>query len=157
MSAASATPTELRKRATWIRDVLDPIIARDGPDTMHPNDVLVLHELFTKLQRCESTRWTLRFSRIHYAVSEVAGKATRWPSRLADECDKLVRRWENQYGPLRELRPVLYHLGGRLYGVSTPQDLTRESLLRRWTAEKTLDDLNERAMQHGDLGFEPGQ
>lgn len=157
MATTSPTATELRLRAIWIRDVLDPPIARDGPDTMHPNDVLILHELFTQLQRCEVTRCALRFSRIHYAVAEVAGKATRWPSRLADECDKLVERWEGQYGPLRGLRPVLYHSGGRLHGVCAPQDLTREALLRRWTAEKSLEELNQRAMQHGDLGFKPGQ
>ena len=40
----------LRQLAAWIRDTLDPLMAREGPDIIHSDDVLTLHELFVALQ-----------------------------------------------------------------------------------------------------------
>jgi len=104
--------------AAWIRDTLDPLIAREGPDIMHPDDVLTLHELFVALQHSpDISATTLRATRIHRAVMEVAGKATRRPGRLADECDKVL--W------IARSTPALYCRGGRLETVAGVGDVTR--------------------------------
>ncbi|EKG12287.1 hypothetical protein MPH_10592, partial [Macrophomina phaseolina MS6] len=146
----------LRQRASWIRDDLDPRIARDGPDCMHPDDVLTLHELFVGLQDADLSISTLRFSRIHLAILEVSGKATRWPKRLAKECDKTVEVWTKKYGKLSEIRPRLFKPDGRLYGVCTGRELTRNALIRLWSEQNPAHTSPDRGMQHGSLGFKPG-
>ncbi|KAF2843689.1 hypothetical protein M501DRAFT_1013028 [Patellaria atrata CBS 101060] len=145
---------DLAKKASWIRDILDPMIAYDGPDVLGPNDVLELHELFRSLRKYPPTSSALKLSRIHFAVLEVSGKATRWPSRLAFECDEVITTWEKKYGPLRELRPSLFVPGGRLYGICSPHDITREALLSRFN--KDNPGIPFAAFEHGDLGFKPG-
>jgi hypothetical protein len=80
------------------------------------------------LQRCTPSLAAMRFSRIHFAVLEISGKATRWPRRLADECDDIRRVWENAHGPLINIRPCLYGPGGRLWKISAQKDLTREAM-----------------------------
>lgn len=80
----------LKQTAAWVRDCLDPMIAREGPNAMHPEDVLLLHDLFQDLQKYPLDRDVVATSRIHRAVAEVSGKATRWPFKLVDECDKVV-------------------------------------------------------------------
>lgn len=118
--------SRLRQLAAWIRDTLDPLIAREGPNIMHPDDVLTLHKLFVALQHSpDISATTLRATRIHRAVMEVAGKATRWPGRLADECDKVLWIWREHFGSLEALRPFLYCRGGRLEMVAGVGDVTR--------------------------------
>lgn len=127
--------SRLRQLAAWIRDMLDPLIAREGPDI---------------------SATTLRATRIHRAIMEVAGKATRWPSRLADECDKVLWIWRERFGSLEALRPFLYCRGGRLETVAGIGDVTRAALLKRWMdTHPELMSLG-RSRRHGDLGFQPG-
>lgn len=116
----------LRKTSAWIRDILDPLMAREGPNELHPDDVLSLHTIFTELQHHQISLATMQFSRIHLAVSDVCGKATRWPKKLADEADCVVTCLESYYGPLKTIRTPLYEVGGRLHGISEPRHLTRD-------------------------------
>ncbi|KAF9638888.1 hypothetical protein BFW01_g9785 [Lasiodiplodia theobromae] len=146
----------LRQRASWIRDDLDPRISRDGPDCMQPDDVLTLHELFLGLQDADLSISVLRYSRIHVAVLEVAGKATRWPKRLAEECDKIIDVWTKKYGKLSDIRPRLFKPDGRLYGVCTGSELTRDALVKLWSQQDPSYMSPDRGMQHGSLGFRPG-
>lgn len=110
------TCANLRLFASWIRDDLDVLVARDGPESLRADDLLRLNELFTRLQDASVTAPMLRSSRIHRAVIEIAGKATRWPGRLADECDKLVEMWTAKFGILGAIRPDLFGQNGRLEG-----------------------------------------
>ncbi|KAF2194884.1 hypothetical protein K469DRAFT_650869, partial [Zopfia rhizophila CBS 207.26] len=151
------SPTRLRQLATWIRDQLDPIIAREGPDAMHPDDVLMLHEVFRALQHTKDiTATTLRATRIHRAVMEVAGKATRWPSGLADECDKVIDIWRTKFGPLEALRPFLYGRGGRLEGITIATDVSKAAILKRWAKSCPENLALAQSRRHGDLGFKAG-
>ncbi|KAL1642974.1 hypothetical protein SLS58_005216 [Diplodia intermedia] len=146
----------LRQRACWIRDDLDPRISRDGPECMQPDDVLTLHELFLGLQNVDLSISVLRYSRIHVAVLEVSGKATRWPKRLAEECDKVIELWTKKYGKLSDIRPRLFNPDGRLYGVCTGRELTRDALVKFWSQQDPSYMSPDRAMQHGSLGFKAG-
>ena len=116
----------LRETAAWIRDDLDPLVARDGPQALDPNDVLTLHSLLLQLQVDVVSINLLRHSRIYLAVREICGKATRWPSKLVDEADRLVEYWEDEVGPLKNIRTPLYEKGGRLHGVCKPTQTERE-------------------------------
>jgi hypothetical protein len=124
--------TYLRETASWIRDVLEPLVARDGPHSLDSNDVLNLHSLLLDLQIEAIPIHVLRYSRIYLAVREIHGKATRWPGRLVDEADKVVERWEENVGPLRTIRTPLYEKGGRLHGICYPTDLDREVSSATW-------------------------
>lgn len=109
----------LKHLATWIRDDLDRDIAQNGPEHLHPDDVLTLHELFVALRFSPTiTVLDLRATGIHRAVMEVSGIATRWPGRLADDCDKVVQAWTAKFGRLEELHPFMYGRGGRLEGIA---------------------------------------
>lgn len=123
---ASLHVVNLRQTSAWIRDDLDRLIARQGPNALHPDDVLTLHSIFLNLQQHKISLATMRFSRIHLAVSDVCGKATRWPKKLADEADRVVLLFEECFGPLKAIRTPLYEVGGQLHGISEPRDLTRD-------------------------------
>jgi hypothetical protein len=129
----SATPimdlsrTRLKKLARWIRDDLDLLVAREGPHVLRPDDVLLLHETFLALR--DATFITcndLRATGVHRAIQDIAGVATRWPSRLCDDCDEIIARWTADFGPFSELHPFLYGRGGRLEGIASAHEQGRE-------------------------------
>lgn len=147
----------LRERAQWIRDQLDPLVARDGPDALQPDNVITLIAFFEELRQSAISIDSFRYSRIHYALLELSGRATRWPGRLIDQADEIIRHWETIHGPLLDIRPPLYEPGGRLHGLSTPEDLEREKLLIKWLRAPDAMILPSFARRHGDLGFKPGE
>jgi hypothetical protein len=116
----------LKALSAWIRDDLDPVIAQNGPDKLRPDDVLALHELFQALRSSTTiTALDLRATGIHRAIIEVAGTATRWPGRLADDCDEIRLAWTTKFGRLEDLRPFMYGRGGRLEGIASAGEFSR--------------------------------
>ena len=119
--------SKLKQLATWIRDDLDILLAREGPDILRPDDVVILHEAFTALQNVQTlTAMDLRATGIHKAVQDIAGIATPWPVRLCDDCDTIIAIWTARFGPLRNLRPFLFGRGGRLEGITGISDYSRD-------------------------------
>ncbi|KAF2011104.1 hypothetical protein BU24DRAFT_472249 [Aaosphaeria arxii CBS 175.79] len=151
------TRARLKQLSSWIRDDLDPIVARDGPNMLHADDVLQLHDTFKALRVSQTiSALDLRATHIHRAVIEVAGKATRWPSRLADDCEKIMSVWSAKFGNLNDLHPFLYGRGGRLEGIASSGEFSKASLLKRWQSS-CPDNLSlKRSHRHGHLGFRPG-
>lgn len=43
-------PESLRSSAGWIRDELDPIVAREGPSSLEPDDVVTVHNLLDSIK-----------------------------------------------------------------------------------------------------------
>jgi hypothetical protein len=116
----------LKQLAQWIRDDLDPVIAQEGPDRIRADDVLALHEIFQALRKSTNiSALDLRATGIHRAVMEVAGIATRWPGRLADDCDKIISVWTSKFGRLEDLHPFMYGRGGRLEGIAAAGEFSR--------------------------------
>lgn len=123
---AELTRPRLRQVASWIRDELDPVIAREGTETLRADDVLILHEVFHSLRASQTiTASDLRATGIHRAIMEVAGTATRWPGRLADDCDRILMVWRRKFGPLEHLRPFMYGRGGRLEGIASANEFSK--------------------------------
>ena len=150
-------PDFLRKQARWIRDDLDPQVARDGPDTLHSDDVLDLDEFLRGLLGARIGIEDIRYSRIHLAVGAIAGRATRWPARLVPRCDALKEAWETQFGPLKQIGTLLYEPGGRLHGICVADDLSREKLVTKWLKTPDVKISPLVARRFGDLGFKPGE
>lgn len=147
----------LRKRTRWIRDVLDRQISVQGPDVLGADSVITIFQFLDELGRTSLPVETIRHSRIHFALLEIAGRATRWPGKLVDKAEEVMRCWETQHGPLRRLRCPLYEQGGRLHGISSPEDVERDKLLVKWIKKMHLRVSPMVARRSGALGFVPGQ
>ncbi|KAH6644478.1 hypothetical protein C7974DRAFT_439845 [Boeremia exigua] len=147
----------LKQISRWIRDDLDVRVAREGPDTLRPDDVVALHELFTALRHFTTISVRdLRATGIHKAIKDISGIATRWPGRLCDDCDAIVNIWTIKFGPLDELYPFLYGRGGRLEGIASVSEHNREALLKRWS-QFCPDKIDPRVSHsRGSLGFRAG-
>lgn len=124
---ATLSRSRLKALSIWVRDELDQLVAREGPNILRPDDVLILHETFIALYHAtEITALDLRATGIHRAVQDISGVATRWPSRLCDDCDKIITLWTTKFGALNDLHPFLYGRGGRLEGIASATEYTRE-------------------------------
>jgi hypothetical protein len=125
--ATDLSRSRLKALAKWVRDDLDILVAREGPNVLRPDDVLILHETFISLrQATDITALDLRATGIHRAVQDIAGVATRWPGRLCDDCDQIVALWTAKFGSFNQLHPFLYGRGGRLEGVASVNEYSRE-------------------------------
>lgn len=144
----------LKSHARLIRDVLDPMIARDGPNALSPEQALELIKCLYQLQKALIPKADVRWSRIHYALHTISGRATRWPPKVVTLADSILERWAYLYGPLDQLRSPLYEEGGRLYGISRPEDLNRDLLLVKWIKSRHISP--NQARRSGSLGFKPG-
>ena len=82
-------PDFLRQQTRWIRDDLDPQVARDGPDALHSNDILTLDEFLRRLLVSKLPLEDIRFSRLHLAVLAICARATRWPTKLIEKAEAL--------------------------------------------------------------------
>lgn len=174
--SADLSRARLRNLTRWIRDDLDLLVAREGPNVLRPDDVLTLHETFVALRHATNiTALDLRATGVHKAVQDISGVATRWPGRLCDDCDKIVALWTAKFGPFSELHPFLYGRGGRLEGIASAAEYTREvcrccypvpmpnadlyvqALLKRWS-ETCPEKLHPKQSHRlGDLGFRAGE
>lgn len=125
--ATHLSRSRLKALSKWIRDELDLLVAREGSNVLQPDDVLILHETFITLRLAtDITALDLRATGIHLAVQDIAGVATRWPSRLCDDCDKILSIWTVRFGSLKNLHPFLYGRGGRLEGIASATECSRE-------------------------------
>ena len=157
INASVYNPDFLRQQTRWIRDDLDPQVARDGPDALHSDEILTLDEFLRRLLTSNLPLEDIRFSRLHLAVVAICGQATRWPTKLIERADALRDVWESKYGPLKSIVPPLYEPGGRLNGICNPDDLSKEKLMIKWLKTPGLKPSPLHARRVGDLGFKPGE
>ena len=60
----------------------------------------------------------LRYSRMEKALMViVATGATCWPMEVVVSAEEMIQKWEDQLGPLKDLRADLYGPGGKLEGM----------------------------------------
>jgi hypothetical protein len=117
----------LKDIAAWIRDDLDKLVTRRGPDSLKPDDVLTLHDIFVALRKSTTMRASdLRASGIHKAIAMVSDGTNRWPTRLCIECDKVMSAWTAKFGEFNEIRPLLHGRGGRLEGIANATEFSRQ-------------------------------
>jgi hypothetical protein len=117
----------LKDIAAWIRDDLDKLVARRGPDSLKPDDVLTLHDIFVTFRKSTTiTASDLRASGIHKAIAMISDGTNRWPTRLCIECDKVISAWTAKFGEFNEIRPLLHGRGGRLEGIANATEFSRQ-------------------------------
>lgn len=124
-------------------------IARHGPSHLTPDSVLDIAAFLERLRTHTAnssdapkpvvdykarhssspiqilTISDIQQSRVYQALRIISGSGTRWPLRLVEMCDELIKSWEMQFGPLADIRPLLYEKGGRLAGMHEERDLSR--------------------------------
>ncbi|KAI7012539.1 hypothetical protein D0867_14889 [Hortaea werneckii] len=149
-------PEYLRQQAHWLRNELDPRIAQAGPDALHSDEVLRVDEFLRRLLKANISIDDLRSSRMHLAVSEIAGRSTRWPKRLIERCEALKETWESSHGALKSIGILLYEPGGRLNGICEPEDISRDVLFVKWLKSPSAAFSPLKAKRFGDLGFTAG-
>jgi hypothetical protein len=130
----------------WIRNTLNLQIAHSGPEALAANDLLDLDSFLRNLlsQAPHISLETLRTTRIHLAVLDICGRASRWPLKVIERAEAIGNIWEGKYGSLSQIGWVI-----RVEGWDEVVE-KRESLVLR--------GLNiGKARRFGDLGFKPGE
>ena len=161
----------LRVHARYIRDVLGPLVAREGGDVLNPTTTTGLLTFFEHLNETVMTLDMIQYSRIEKAIMDMCGPGTRWPAGLIKLAEDTIDRWEGYLGPLRRVRANLWGPGGRLEGVTKvpvqpervreddpsqgPQLMARPKERKSsWFVESGCDPT--RAYVVGDNGFKVG-
>jgi hypothetical protein len=140
------SPHHLTSMAHWIRNTLDLQIAQSGPEALNSNDLLDIDSFLRSLLSYAGgiSLETLRSTRIHLAVLEICGRATRWPLKVIERAEAIGQVWENRYGALSGI------------GWDVRVDGWHEVVGNREST--VLRGLNMgKARRFGDLGFKPGE
>jgi hypothetical protein len=95
----------LAAQAHWIRNTLDLQIAQSGPEALSAHDLLEIDAFLRSLLYYAGgvSLATLRSSRIHLAVLDICGRATRWPLKVIERAEDVGQVWEDRYGTLSGL------------------------------------------------------
>ncbi|OQN97653.1 hypothetical protein B0A48_16517 [Cryoendolithus antarcticus] len=146
-------PSTLSQTTHHIRNILDPVISISGPSLPH-SEVTSLTSLFTSMLIAPPPSLAdLRSSRIHLAILDMIGVATRWPEEILNLAEKVAETWEF------ELEMGLKEIGWdahRLDDWKGCESLGRREVLVRWLKEPNVLLSPARARRTGDLGFRPG-
>lgn len=140
------SPTYLLSQTHWIRNTLDLQIAQSGPEALTANDLLDIDSFLRGLlaHASEIPLSTLRSTRIHLAVLDICGRATRWPLKVIERAEAIGAVWEGRYGSLNAF--------GWEVGVEGWGEVVEEK------ESAVLRDLSGgEARRFGDLGFKPGE
>ena len=106
--------SDIRQNVNWIRDTLDPLVAREGSSVLDPDDALTVHAFLDRVRTQPFRLETIRQTRLYQTLSLIRGKATRWPRLIIDECDAVIEVWTMQFGSLSALRTPLYEKRGQV-------------------------------------------
>ncbi|KAM0714013.1 hypothetical protein Q7P37_010977 [Cladosporium fusiforme] len=139
-------PPYLRSQAHWIRNTLDLQIAQAGPEALTANDLLDIDSFLRGLlpHASEVPLSTLRSSRIHLAVLDICGRATRWPLKVIERAEAIEAVWEARFG--------------KLSAVGWDVDVEGwEEVVGKGESVVLTESSVDRARRFGDLGFKPGE
>lgn len=107
---------DLRLHARYIRDTLVPILTREHK--ISDSETALVHFIFKRLKSTTMTLDLLRYSRMEKALMViVATGASWWPIEVVVSAEEMIQKWEDQLGPLKDLRVDLYGAGGKLEGL----------------------------------------
>lgn len=140
------SPEHLIAKSHWIRNTLDLQIAQAGPEALSANDLLEIDSFLRSLLYYAGglSVATLRSSRIHLAVLDICGRATRWPLKVIERAEAIGQVWESRYGSLSGIGSDV-----RIGGWDEVVGNFESTVLRGLNMGK--------ARKFGDLGFKPGE
>ena len=157
------TRDELRYWSRYIRDVLSPLL-RSGGGSIQDQELNDLEGFLDKISTGGSVdKETLRFSKLHTALKGITSSGSGWMQNIVLKVDRLLERWERDFGPLVELRSDLWGPGGRLHGLkrlTEPGMDDKNYGLEEYKERKRCVNVPVEAndsLRSGDLGFEVGE
>ena len=104
---------ELRLHSRYIRDTLVPHLSRE--QHLNHSDTVIVNSIFKKLKSTPMTLDLLRYSRMEKALMViVATGVSCWPMEVVIMAEEMMQKWEDQMGPLKDLRADLYGPDGKL-------------------------------------------
>ena len=107
---------ELRLHSRYIRDTLVPHLSRQ--QNLSHSDTALVHSIFKKLKSTPMTIDLLRYSRMEKALMVIIATGTScWPIEIVVMAEAMMQKWEDQMGPLKDLRADLYGPDGKLEGL----------------------------------------
>ena len=107
---------DLRMDSRYIRDTLVPILSHEKK--LGHKETARVHSIFRTLKSTQMTLDLLRYTRMEKALMViVATGVSCWPMDVVIAAEELFRKWENQLGPLNDLRADLYGPDGKLEGL----------------------------------------
>ena len=131
---------DLRLHSRYIRDTLVPLLSRE--QKLSHSDMALVHFIFKKLKSTLMTLDLLRYSRMEKALMViVATGASCWPMEVVVSAEEMIQKWEDQLGPLKDLRADLYGPDGKLEGLRkiTTWEHGREERDDVWTNTTAID------------------
>ena len=106
----------MQLHSRYIRDTLVPLLAKQIK--LNESDYVCLHSIFKTLDGIAMTLDLLRFSRMEKALMVIVAMGnTCWPLDILERAEDMITKWEDELGPLKNLRADLYGPGGRMEGV----------------------------------------
>jgi hypothetical protein len=114
-------PKKMLKCSRHIRDTLAPLVAFGGACMLNDEDAVFLRRTLDRLDAVPMTLDLLCYSRIHKALATMATDSG-WPAVTANYARIILKKWENQFGPLDDLRADLWGPGGRMEGLKKTKD-----------------------------------
>ena len=108
---------ELRIHSRYIRDKLVPLVACRAECQLNNRDLALLHATLDRIDEIPMTLSLLRYSRIEKALLRISPACAKWPAEIARKAAEILWKWENELGPLHNLRADLWGPGGRLEGI----------------------------------------
>ena len=100
----------------YIRDTLVPLLSHEKK--LGHSETALVHFIFRKLKSTPMTLDLLRYSRMEKALMViVATGASCWPMDVVVAAEEMIQKWEDQLGPLKDLRADLYGPDGKLEGL----------------------------------------
>ena len=112
----STVRDELRLHSRYIRDTLVPLLSREPK--LSYSDTVLIRSIFKKLDSTPMTLDLLRYSRMEKALMViVATGVSCWPMEILVSAEEIIQKWEDQLGPLKNLRSDLYGADGKLEGL----------------------------------------
>ncbi len=130
----SSIRDDLRLHSRYIRDTLVPLLSRE--QKLSHSDTALVHSIFKKLKSTHMTLDLLRYSHMEKALMViVATGASCWPMEVVVLAEEMMQKWEDQLGPLKDLRADLYGSDGKLEGLKkiTTWEHGREERDDVWT------------------------
>ena len=138
---------DLRLHSRYIRDTLVPLLAKQP--RLNESDSVCLHSIFKTLDGIQMNLDLLRYSRMEKALMIIVAMGnTCWPLDILERAEDMITKWEDELGPLKNLRADLYGPGGRMEGVrkillkngSTPDDVRQAPMHVRCLHNNLIGD-----------------
>lgn len=140
LAMAPSVKEILLTHSRHIRDVLAPVVAREGGRLNDPQTAS-LNAIFASLSTVKITVEMLRYSRMDRALTVISMEGSAWQGPYQLLAEALLANWEQSLGPLRNIKADLWGPGGRLEGIKKVQSKDDDRDAKSVSARACFGDL----------------